>query len=60
MEKSKTPTIWKKQMSDHGANWSEIWDSWVAVQHVWGTFGLLAFGAIAISHNLGLMVRDRR
>ncbi len=44
---------------------SEIWDSWLLVQHIRGTFVLLAFkvilrsfGALAIFRNLGLMIRD--
>ena len=65
MEKSKTSVIWKT--SDRRAKRSEIWDSWVVIQHIRGTFGLLAFkvilrsfGALAIFRNLGLMIRDRR
>ncbi len=65
MEKSKTSIIFKT--SDHRAKRSEIWDSWVVVQHIRGTFGLLAFkvilrslGALVIFNNLGLMIRDRR
>ncbi len=65
MEKSKTSNIWK--MSDRRAKRSEIWDSWVLIQHIRGSFGLLAFkvilgsfGALAIFRNLGLMIRDRR
>ncbi len=65
MEKSKTSIIWKK--SDRRAKRSEIWDSWVVVQHIRGTFDTLAFKVIlgsfevlAIFRNfLGLMVRDR-
>ncbi len=65
MEKSKTSIIWKT--SDRRAKWSELWDSWVVVQHIRGTFGLLAFkvilgsfGALAIFRKLGLMITDRR
>ncbi len=38
MEKSKTSIIWKT--SDHRAKRSEIWDSLVVLQHIYGTFGL--------------------
>ncbi len=24
-------------------NWSEIWDSWTLVTHLWGTFDLVGF-----------------
>ena len=65
MEKSKTSIIWKK--SDRRAKRSEIWDSRVVVQHIWGAFGLVAFKvilrsfrALSIFRNLGLMIRDRR
>ncbi len=44
MEKSKTSIIWKT--SDRRAKRSEIWDLRVVVQHIWGTFGLLAFKVI--------------
>ncbi len=44
MEKSPTSIIWK--MSDRRAKWSEIWDSWVVVQDIRDTFGLLAFEVI--------------
>ncbi len=60
-----TSIIWKT--SDHRAKRSEILNSWIVVQHIQGTFGLLAFkvilgsfGALAIFCNLGLMMRDRR
>ena len=53
-------------MSDRRATRSEIWDWWVAIQHIIGIFGLLAFkvilrsfGALAIFCNLDLMIRDR-
>ena len=36
--------IWR--MSDHRVQRSEIWDSRVVVQHIWGTFGLAAFKVI--------------
>ncbi len=62
MEKSKSSIIWKA--SDRGTKRSEIWDSWVVMQHIKGTFGLLAFkvilrsfSALAIFRNLGLMMR---
>ena len=65
MDKSKTSFIWKT--SDRRAKENEIWDSWVLVQHIRGTFGLLAFkfilrsfGALAIFCKLGLMTTDRR
>ena len=65
MEKSNTSINWKT--SDRRAKLSEIWDSWVAIQHIRGTVGLLAFkvifrsfGALAIFRNLGLMIRYRR
>ena len=65
MEKSKTSITWKT--SNRRANLSEIWDSRVVVQHIWGTFGLVAFkvilrsfGALSIFRNLGLMIRDMR
>ena len=64
MEKSKTSVIWKT--SDRRAKRSEIWDSWVVIQHIRGTFGLLAFkvilrsfGALAIFRDLSVMIRDR-
>ncbi len=45
----------------------EILDSPVLVQHIWGTFSLVAlkvnlrsFGALSIFRNLGLMIRGRR
>ena len=44
MEKSKTSNIWKT--SDRRAKRSELWDSWVVVQHIWGTFSLVAFKVI--------------
>ncbi len=53
----KTLNIWKS--SDRRAKRSEIWDSWVDIQHIRGSFGLLAFGALAIFRNLGLMIRDK-
>ncbi len=59
MEESKTSINWKT--SDRRATWSEIWDLRVVVQHIWGTFGLVAFkvilrsfGALSIFRNLGL------
>ena len=65
MEKSKTSITLEK--SDHRAKQSEIWDSRVAIQHIWGTFGLVAFkvilrsfAALLIFRNLGLMIRDRK
>ncbi len=65
MEKLETSIIWKT--SDGRAKQSEIWDSRVAVQQIWGTFGLVAFkvilrsfSALSIFRNLGLMIRDRR
>ena len=65
MEKSKTSIICKT--SDRRAKRSEIWYSWVVVQHIKGTIGLLtfnvilgSFGALAVFRNLGLMIRDRR
>ncbi len=65
MEKSKTSIIWKT--SDRRAKRSEIWDSWVVIQNIRRTFGLLAFkvnlrsfGALVIFRNLGLLIRDRR
>ncbi len=64
MGKCKTAKI--LEMSSRRAKRSEIWDSWVLIQHIRGTFGLLAFkvilrsfGALAIFRNLGLMIRDR-
>ena len=58
MEKPKTSIMWKT--SDHRAKRSEIWDSRTVYQHIWGTFGLVAFkvilgsfGALSIFHNLG-------
>ncbi len=61
----KTSIIWK--MSDRRVKRREIWDSWVVIQHIWGTFVLLAFkvilgsySALAIFGNLGLMIRYRR
>ncbi len=63
IEKSKTSIIWKT--SERRAKRSEIWE--VVVQHIWGTFDLLAFnctlgsfGALSIFSNLGLMIRDRK
>ncbi len=54
-------------MSDCRANLSENGHSQVVVQHIWGTFDLVAFnvilrsfGALSIFRNLGLMIRDRR
>ncbi len=44
MEKSKASVIWKT--TDRRVKRSEIWDSWVVVQHIWGTFGLVAFTVI--------------
>ena len=44
MEKSKTSVILKT--IDRRAKRSEIWDSRVVVQHIWGTFGLLALKVI--------------
>ena len=42
-------------------------ESWVVVQNIWATFGLVAFKVIlrpfvgfSIFRNLGLMVRDKR
>ena len=65
MKKQKTSIIWKT--SDRRAKRSESWDSWVVIEHIRGTFGLLAFrvilgsfGALAVFHNLGLMIRDSR
>ncbi len=53
--------------SDRRAKRSEIWDLWVIVQHIWGTFGLVpvkvisrSFGVLSIFRNLDLMIRDRR
>ncbi len=40
----KNLNIWKT--SDRRAKRSEIWDSWVLIQHIRGTFGLLAFKVI--------------
>ena len=59
-------------MSDHRAEQSKIWDSQVVIQHIRGTFGLVAFkdilrsfSALFIFRNLGLLhvyitIRDRR
>ncbi len=65
MEKSKTSIIWTT--SDRRAKRSEIWESWVVFQHMWGTFGpvafkviLRSFGAHSIFRNLRLMIRDGR
>ncbi len=65
MVKSKTTIIC--EMSARRAKWIEIWDSRVAVQHKWGTFGLVplkvilrSFGALSSFRNLGLMIRDGR
>ena len=44
MEKSKTSITWKT--SDHRAKQSEIWYSQVVVQHIRGTFSLVAFKLI--------------
>ncbi len=64
-KKSETSIIWKT--SDRRAIRSEIWDSWVVIQHIRDTFGILAFnvilgsfGALVFSCNLGLMIRDGR
>ncbi len=35
-----------KNTSDRRTKRSEIWDSWVLIQHIRGTFGLLAFKVI--------------
>ncbi len=47
MGKSKTSIIWKT--SDRRAKQSEIWDSWIVVQHIKDTFGFLAFKIILSS-----------
>ncbi len=64
MEKSKTSIIWKT--SDRRAKRSEIWDSRVVVQYIWGIFGLVAFkvilrsfGALSMFRNLGQIIRNR-
>ena len=33
-------------MANGRAKWSEIWDSWVLVEHVWRTFDLAEFNVI--------------
>ncbi len=65
MEKSKTSIIWKTSL--RRAKRGEIWDSRVVFQHIWGTFGLVAFkvilrsfGALSIFRNLGLMIDTRK
>ncbi len=63
MVKAKTSIICKT--SDRRTKWIEILDSQVAVQHIWGTFGLVpfnvilrSFGALSSFRNLGLMIRE--
>ncbi len=57
IEKSKT-SIFPKT-SHRGAKQSEIWDSWLMVQHIRGAFGLLtfkvilrSFGELSIFHKI--------
>ena len=57
--------IWKT--NDRRAKRSEILNSLVVLQHIWGTFRLVAFkvilrsfGALTIFRNYGLMIRGRR
>ena len=64
--------VWRNQKPQLSGKWAiieqnGIWDPWVVVQHIRGTFGLVAFkvilrpfGALAIFHNVGLLIRDRR
>ena len=54
-------------MSDPRAKRSESWDLWVLVIHKWHTVDLVTFKVIlesfselAIFHDWGVMVRDRR
>ena len=63
---TKTSIVWKT--SDRTAKRSESSDSWVLVIHipVWRTVNLVtskviwgSFGAIAIFHDWGVMVKDR-
>ncbi len=44
MEKYIKSIIWKT--SGRRKKRCEIWDLWVVVQHIWGTFGLVAFKVI--------------
>ena len=54
-------------MTGRRAKRSDICDSWVLVIHIWRTVDLVtskvilgSFGAFAIFHDWGVMVRDRR
>ena len=65
-KKKKNPSIICKT-SDRRAKRNEMWDSRVVVQHIWGTFSLVAFkvilrsfGRLSMFRNLGLMIRDMR
>ncbi len=65
MEGSRTSISEKRATVEQ--NGVKFWDLWVVIQHIWGTFGLLAlnvilasFGLLAIFHNLGVMIRERR
>ncbi len=44
MEKSKTSIIWKT--SDCRAKQNEIWDSWLTIQDIRGSFAHLVFKVI--------------
>ncbi len=64
MVKPKTSIIWKA--SDRRVKRSEIWDSRTVLQHIVGTFDLVAFnvilesfGALSIFRNLRLMIRGK-
>ena len=36
----------KSKTAHHRAKWSEIWDSWILVTYIWGTYDLVVFKVI--------------
>ncbi len=48
-EKNPLNFLEKRYANDRRAKRSEIWDSWMVVQHIWSTLGLVAFKVILSS-----------
>ncbi len=43
--------VCNSKTASHRAKWSEIWESWVVVTCIWGSFNLLAFNLVYLSEN---------